>query len=440
MESAQAGSPATIGFLDHDTERFARKATLAASFGSAVEYYDFAIYGVLAVTLSSLFFPQYDPSVAILATLGIFATAFIARPLGGMFFGMLGDRYGRSRTLMATVLGMGGATVLIGLLPTYDSIGFLAPLLLLGLRTLQGFFAGGEVTGAATYIAECVPAEKRGFYGAFNPAGVALGFGLASGLTGITVAIVGTDGMLHGGWRIPFLLSGVLVAISFYLRSRMEDSPHFRKIQATHKSSASPLREAVTGNTGTMIKAFLVAYAFTASGWFSLSYVNLHLIRTLGYPAQAVFWLMAAATILAGVCMPFAGALSDRIGRKTVLVAGYASYIVIVPVCLFLMGGANFPLTVAVTLVSLVPFVLVQATGYPFFAELFPTRVRYSAVSLSFNLAAIVGGGFTPYIGTWLVQSTGHAMAPAYYVMGAALVGLLTMLGTVETARRPLLD
>jgi len=414
------------------------KAAGAAGVGSVIEYYDFQLYAILAVVLSPIFFPGEDPTAALLSTLAIFAGAFLVRPLGGIFFGWLGDRHGRTTALMVTIVGMGLASAIMGLLPTYAAIGAMAPILLLILRLAQGFFAGGEVTGAATYIAECSPKDRRGFFGAFTPASATLGLTLATAVAGLVGTMLDSQQMAAWGWRIPFLLSVPLILLCFWARRHIEDSPVFQRIQRENKVTKAPLREVVGGHLPSLLKVIGLGFAQNAAGYVCVVYMNIHLTRVLGYDASHVYWLLSAVTLTAVIFMPFAGSLSDRFGRRPMLKLALWGYIVLVPAAMYLASFGNFSIAALAVVLSIPPFIVMQSVGYPLYAELFPTSVRYSGVSLGFNLATILGGATAPYIATWLVQQTGSSMSPAWYVVAVAAIGLATLATVHETANKPL--
>lgn len=414
------------------------RAATAAGVGTAIEYYDFQLYGVLAVTLSTLFFVGQDPSAALLSTFAIFGGAFLARPLGGIFFGWYGDKKGRTAALMFTIVGIGLASTLIGLLPTYAAIGLMAPLMLLLCRLLQGFFAGGEITGAATYVAECSPPNRRGFFGAFNPAAATLGLSLATAVVGIVTAFFGAETVLEWAWRIPFLLSIPLIVICVWARSRIEDSPKFKEMLATQPKDNFPLTLVFKNYKKNLAQVFLIAFAQNAAGYVGVVYLSTHLIRTLGFDSKAVFLTISVVTFVSAFLMPFTGGLSDKYGRKPLLAIGLSLYMVLVPLSMWVAAQGDFSLAVIAVCFSIIPFILVQSVGYPLYAELFPTRVRYTGVSFGFNFATILGGGTAPFIASWLTSLTGSAMAPAMYVMVVALIGLLTLITVKETANQPL--
>ncbi|MGE8546913.1 MFS transporter [Alcaligenes sp. Marseille-Q7550] len=416
------------------------RAASAAGLGTMIEYYDFQLYGVLAVTLSMLFFVGENENAALLSTLAVFGGAFLARPLGGIFFGWFGDRHGRTAALMVTIVGIGVASALMGLLPTYATLGLAAPALLLLCRLLQGFFAGGEITGAATYVAECSPPNRRGFFGAFNPAAATLGLSLATGVAGLVTTVFGKQAMQEWAWRIPFLLSVPLILLCVWARSRIEDSPRFQELLKERRPEHSPMSVILREHARPLAQVIAIGFAQNAAGYVGVVYLSTHLTRTLKYDASAVFWLVSLVTLVSAFLMPLAGGLSDRFGRKPLLTVGLLGYLVLVPLTMWVASWGNFAVAAAAVAVSIVPFIIVQSVGYPLYAELFPTRVRYSGVSLGFNIATILGGATAPFVASWLTNLTGSSMAPAFYVMAAALVGVAALASVQETSGRRLAD
>jgi MFS transporter, MHS family, proline/betaine transporter len=415
--------------------RHTRKAALAAALGTAIEYYEFGVYGYLAVVLGPRFFPGDDPTAQLLAVFAVFGSAFLMRPLGGIVLGRLGDRYGRKPVLVTTVVGMGTATAAIGLLPTAASIGLLAPLGLLLVRLAQGFFAGGEVTGSATYLAESAPHGRRGFVGAFTPVGVAIGGGSAALVAGVVSSVLTEQQLGDFGWRIPFLLAVPLVLVTLLVRHRLEDSHAFTEQRAPAKA---PLREVFTGHRAALVKVTLLAIGSNTGYWVGLIFMNSYLTGQLGYPKSSTFWIMAAISFFVACLMPLSGALSDRVGRKRMITVGFLGYAVLVVPTMIVMGLGSFPLAVLAMVVLALPMPIVQSVTYPTYAEQFPTRVRYTGLSFSFNIGTIIGGGLTPYLATWLTATTGDPIAPAYLLMIAAVLALLTLTTVRESARAEL--
>ncbi|MER8003208.1 MFS transporter [Streptomyces sp. NPDC095613] len=415
-----------------------RRAALAAAAGTAIEYYEFGVYGYLAVVLGPHFFPGDDPTAALLSTLAVFGSAFLMRPLGGIVLGRLGDRVGRKPVLVLTVVGMGTATMTVGLLPTAASVGVAAPLALLLVRLAQGFFAGGEVTGAATYLAEAAPHGRRGFFGSFTPVGVALGGGAAALVAGIVSTVLSEAQLEAYGWRIPFLLSLPLVVVALIARKHLEDSETFLATKEKRATAKAPLSEVLTRHRAPLIKVTLLATGSNCGYWVGLIFMNIYLTTDLGYAKDSTFWIMGGIGLFVACLMPVFGALSDRWGRKKVITLGFAGYGILVVPAMLVMGLGSFPLAVVAMVVLALPMPIVQSVTYPTYAELFPTRVRYTGLSFSFNIGTILGGGLSPYLATWLISRTGNLLAPGFLLMAAVVMALLTLLTVKETGREEL--
>ncbi|MFC8046407.1 MFS transporter [Nocardia sp. NPDC057353] len=410
-----------------------RRAALAAAAGTAVEYYEFGVYGYLAVIIGPLFFPSDDPTASLLSTLAVFGSAFLMRPLGGLVLGRLGDRIGRKPVLITTVVGMGTATAVVGLLPTAASIGVFAPLALLLVRLAQGFFAGGEVTGSATYLSESAPAGKRGFFGAFTPVGVAVGGGTAALVAGLTSTLLSDEQLRDFGWRIPFLLALPLIAVTLIARHRLEDSHDFVAAVEADKPAKAPLREVLTEHRAAVVKVIFLAIGSNAGYWVGLIFMNIYLTTYLGYSKSNTFWIMGAISLFVACLMPIFGGLSDRVGRRKVITAGFLGYAVLVLPAMIAMDQGSFALAVGAMVVLALPMPIVQSVTYPTYAEQFPTRVRYTGLSLAFNIGTIIGGGLTPYLATYLIDRTGSLLAPGFLLIAAVVLALLAL----TTVREP---
>lgn len=419
--------------------RLTRRAALAGGVGTLIEYYDFGVYGFLAVFIAPLFFPSENSAVSILSTLAVFGVAYVARPVGGIFFGRLGDRVGRRTALIASVVAMGVASGLLGVLPTHAAIGVAAPILLVLVRLAQGFSAGGEIGGAATYIAETVPAHRRGFFGSFTPIGATLGFAVAAAVVGIVTLLVGEESMSTWGWRIPFLLALPLAFICLRIRMKLEDTPEFEAMAEKKEVVKNPLLDVLRKNPKSIAKVVGIAVAMNGSGYIALTYFSVYLTNDLGFDNNAVYWTSAIAIALACVTFPMSGSLTDRFGRKPVLIGGYVAYIILAVPAFMILGATG-----SMIVVGLVYFVymvfngVVQVPAFPLFTELFGRNVRYTGVALGFNIGTIIAGGTAPYFAAQLVEWTGSGMAPAFWVIGVSLIGLITVSTIKETGKSAL--
>jgi len=415
-----------------------RRAVRGAAIGNTVEWFDFAIYGFLATYIAEKFFPSGDETAALLNTFAIFAAAFFMRPLGGFFFGPLGDRIGRQKVLALVILLMSGSTFAIGLVPSYATIGVFAPLLLLFLRCLQGFSAGGEYGSGACFLAEYASDKHRGFVVSFLVWSVVVGFLLGS-LTVTGLETVLSEGAMDSyGWRIPFLIAGVLGAVGLYIRLRLGDTPEFEALRDEGEVASSPLKEAVTTSWRPILQIAGLVVIHNVGFYIVFTFLPSYFTKTLGFTKTDAFVSITVASLVALILIPPLGALSDRIGRKPLLIAGSLAFAVFAyPLFLMLNAGSLAVAIAAHAGLAAIESVFVCAS-LAAGAELFATRVRSSGYSIGYNVSVALFGGTAPYVATWLVARTGNDLAPAYYVIVAALVTLITVLTMRETARQPL--
>jgi MFS family permease len=401
----------------------------AAAAGTVIEWYDFYIFGSLATIIAGHFYPKDNPTAGFLYTLATFATGFVVRPFGALVFGRVGDLVGRKYAFLLTLLLMGGGTAAIGVVPSYESIGIAAPLILLVLRLLQGLALGGEYGGAAVYVAEHAPDRKRGFYTSFIQITATAGFFISIGVSLTVRLLMGEAAFKATGWRIPFLLSILLVGVSLYIRLKLKESPLFTKLKRAGKSSSAPLRDSLGSgkNWRLMLLALFGATAGQGVVWYTGQFYALYFLeKTLMLP-QVTANLVIAGALLAGA--PFFvvfGALSDKIGRKKIMLAGnllgVLTYIPLYmgmkafsdPVNPFMLGLFIFIQMIYVT--------MVYGPIAAFLVELFPGKIRYTSMSLPYHVGNGVFGGLMPLIGTYIVASTGNIYAGLYYPMVVASI------------------
>lgn len=419
-----------------------KRAVGAAALGNAMEWFDFGVYGYLAVTLGHVFFPGSSPTAQVIATFATFTVAFLVRPIGGIVFGPLGDRFGRQRVLAATMIMMAMGTFAIGLIPSYERIGLWAPALLLLARLLQGFSTGGEYGGAATFIAEYSTDARRGQMGSWLEFGTLGGYIAGAGLVTALSMLLGSEAMLSWGWRVPFLIAGPLGLLGLYMRMKLEETPAFKAhaeaMEATGETPRIGLLELVSVHGSQLLKCIGLVLVFNVTDYMLLTYMPSYLTVTLGY-SEAKGLLLILIVML--VMMPLnvvGGRFSDRFGRRPMIIGACAAMFVLAVPCMLLVGTGNdvWIFTGLMLLgAALVCFTSTMPSTLP---ALFYTPVRYSALSIAFNVSVSLFGGTTPLVTAWLVERTGDPLVPAYYLMGAAVVGAITMLFVTETAGLPL--
>lgn len=415
-----------------------KKAATASFIGNFVEWFDYASYGYLAAVITAVFFPTTSPVSGLLATFGVFALSFIVRPIGGAIWGRYGDKVGRKNALSLSIIIMSVATFLIAFLPTYAQVGLWAPALLLVVRLVQGFSASGEYAGASAFLAEYAPDSKRGFYTSIVPASTAAGLLFGSLLVTLMHAVLSAEQMESFGWRLPFLLAAPLGLVGRYIRVKLEDSPTFRKLEQSQHVCQAPITEILT----THRRAFIIALGVTmlnAVGFYTiLSYmptylsVELHVSETDSFLATTV-----ALTAYIGLIF-LMGALSDRFGRKTMLVVASVFFIAFTVPLFSLLGSVGLIGMILIQIAFGALLTMNDGTLPCFLSEIFPTKVRYTGFALSFNLANAIFGGTAPFIATWLIHVSGNKLAPAWYLMVAALIAMIAMLVSRETAGKPL--
>ena len=415
-----------------------RKVLLATGIGHFVEWFDFGLYGTLAAIIGLQFFQAGDPSVALLSSFAVFGAGFIMRPLGGLFFGSLGDRKGRQKVLAAVILLTSGATFVMGLLPTYHQIGITATVLLVITRLIQGFAAGGESSGATTYLAEYAPTERRGYFTCWIDNFGFMAFVVGSGLVFLLTATLGESTMSDWGWRIPFLIAGPLGWVGLYLRKHLEDSPEFLDAMKNGQTESAPLRKAVTTAWGALLCCVGFVVIKAVGHWTLQTFMPSYLSTELHFSKLNAYAITTIGLFSVAVLVPFMGYLSDKYGRKPLMLTGCAGFILLSYPAMMVMANGDV-LSAVLAMVMLGAFIAAfDGACTAAMAELFPTSVRYGGLSIAYNFAVAFFGGITPLFSAWLITSTGDKFSPAFYVMGAALITFLTVLRARETAGQPL--
>jgi MFS family permease len=462
-QARKAAQPETLLGANTGDVKFKQNDILtviaASSAGTLIEWYDFYIFGSLATIISSAFFPKGNPTVALLSTLATFATGFVVRPFGALIFGRIGDVVGRKFAFLITLLLMGGSTTAIGFLPTYEQAGILAPLLLLVLRLLQGLALGGEYGGAATYVAEHAPDGRRGFYTSFIQTTATLGLFVSLGVILATRLTVGESEFTSWAWRVPFLLSFMLVVFSYYIRRQMHESPLFQKMKAKGKTSTNPLRDSFVNpeNRRMVILALFGATAGQGVVWYTGQFYALYYLQTvLKIDFVTANIVIASALALGTPFFVVFGAMSDRVGRKRIIMAGCLiaaiCYLPLYKLMVLASGfnaatpdlaptNPNVPALIAIVLVQVLFVTMVYGPIAAFLVELFPTRIRYTSMSLPYHVGNGVFGGLVPFIGTAMVATTGSPYAGLVYpIVVALLTFAIGMKYMPETNGRKLWD
>lgn len=412
-----------------------RRAIAASALGNATEWFDYGIYAYGVVYISTALFPGELENATFFA-LAVFAISFLIRPLGGFFWGPLGDKYGRKTVLALTIVIMSGATFLVGLIPSYDTIGLWAPALLVILRMIQGFSTGGEYGGAATFMAEYSPDDKRGFYGSFLEFGTLAGFSLGALLMlGFSVWL-GEAATYDWGWRIPFLVAAPMGLIGLYLRSKMEDTPVFREIEEQHETEptvSTELRHLLTGYWRQILTMGGLVVALNVVNYTLLSYMPTYLQRRIGLGADDALMVPIIGMLFMMVLVPFAGALSDRVGRKPLWWFSLGGLFVAAVPLYLLMSTGIVGAIIGFALLGLL-YVPQLATISATFPAMFPTHVRFAGFAISYNVATSLFGGTAPAFNSWLIDRTDNDLMPAFVMMGACAVGAVALTRTRETA------
>ncbi|MDQ0993865.1 MFS transporter [Streptomyces sp. V3I7] len=410
-----------------------RGPIVAAAIGNFVEWYDYAVYGTLAVVLATLFFPKQDETAAILLTYTGYAVASVLRPAGALLFGALGDRIGRKSTLSAVVLLMSVSTAAIGLLPTYSGIGVWAPILLFVCRAFQGLSAGGEYGGSATFLSEYAPSGKRGLYTSWQTFTVLLSFLVGALLGALLTRGLGQEVLLSWAWRIPFLVALPLGLVGLYLRLRLEDTPAFAELKSQQDVTRSPLREAARDHKAALARVCGLAFFGTAATFVFLTYSTTYVVVNLKKSLDLGLIGLSAGLVVGMALCPFVGMAADRWGRRPVTLWSTIGILALVYPGFLLMGARSDAAIIGGYVLFTVLLTLYTGAAPAVLTEAFPTRVRYSGLSMSYSVAGSLTGLATPFALEWLIEHAGSASGPALWVLFTGVAGLTAAILLPET-------
>jgi MFS transporter, MHS family, proline/betaine transporter len=415
-----------------------RRAILSCSVGNFFELFDFVLYGFFAVPISHAFFPQGNDALALINTFITFGVGFLFRPLGAVILGRYGDRRGRRAALVVTIGLMAAATGFTGLIPTYAQIGLLAPVLLLICRCGQGFSTGGEWGGAAAFLVEYAEPGKRGLTGSWQQFSTQIGATAASLSAYLLAHYLAPDAFNSWGWRLPFLFGFLLGPIGYYLRTKVAETPAFEANVEKRAISQAPLTEAMSSHGTKVVQAFGLSIIGIVANYVMIVYMPTYAIKTLHIAADKALLSATLANAVVMALTPFMGALSDRLGRRPMIGATGVLYLVLGYPLYMLLDGGTFQILVIAQLIVAVIQSFYTGTIPVILSEMFPTRVRYTALSVSYGFAVAIFGGFSPFAASWLISSTGNPLSPAYLVMAAGATSAIAIWSMKECRNDPL--
>jgi MHS family proline/betaine transporter-like MFS transporter len=408
-----------------------RRATVIASLGNVLEWYDFTVYGFLAVIVAKHFFPAGGEGTSLLAAFAAFGVGFLARPLGGIILGRVGDVKGRRFVLLFTMFLMAVASLVIGICPTYETIGIAAPIVLVVARLAQGFSAGGEWGGAAAFLVEWARPGRRGIVGSFHQIGAFGGLLMGSIIVAAITSTITSEAFQSWGWRVPFIIGALLGIVVMYIRRHVQETPVFRAAQ----SRSTPIRPQSEGAFTPLMQAMGLIVLWTVSVYGTFVYLTTFTQKYGGLTRPEALWSNTIGLMVVVALAPVAGALSDRIGRRATMGMGASGFLIlVVPLYSVIAGGAAFPTVIGIQTVFAILTALVVGPGPAAISELFATKSRNTWMSIGAAVSTAIFGGFAPFISTFLIESTGIVISAAFYVLFAAIVTGITILTMRETA------
>ncbi|TDD17149.1 MFS transporter [Kribbella turkmenica] len=413
-----------------------KRVLVAGGVGNFVEWYDFTIYGFSVGIVASVYFPKGNPTAALLAAFAVYGVAFAARPLGALFFGSIGDRLGRRNALAAAILLMAISTAMVGILPTYNSIGVVAPVLLVIARLAQGFSAGGEFSGVATFVFEHASPRRRGTWVAGVSVFALVGMGSAA-VTVLAFSLAYPTEYKAWAWRIPFILGALVALVGLYLRLRLDETPVFRALEASNQINKTPLRDAFRMH-GRELCLLFCAFSYQAvAGHSIIGYLPTYLHEQVGMKTTTAL-MIAGFTMLVGAAIGLSmGRISDTVGRRPVVIAALASAAVLtIPAFLIIHAGAGLAGGVVAEILLVAPFATILGAMMPTMMELMSPAVRYSAAAVGYNLPYMIFGGSAPFVAALLVSWTGSGLSPAIYITVVAVVALVAITAWLPETHR----
>lgn len=412
---------AEVAPVAHEPHSDLKRVAASSFLGNFIEWFDYATYTYFAITIGQVFFPGSEVNSTLMA-FAIFALAFIFRPLGAMFWGSMGDKKGRKQSLAISVLLMSGAAFLIGCLPSYQAIGLASPILLLVLRSVQGFSVAGEYSGAAVFLAEYAPPEKRGRYCSLVPASTATGLLAGSTMALVLKMVLPEAAIIEWGWRIPFLLAGPLGFIAHYIRTKLEDSPAFVKMEEGNKEAEHPTHLVFKKYRKRLLSSVAATMVNAVGFYLVLTYLPTYLTSYTSMEASQAQLATDIALIAYLLIIFGSGTLSDKVGRRRMLLTACVAFIVLSIPCFLMLGTASLPIVIVAELIMCVTLSLNDANIACYQAEMFPTEVRYTGAALGSNIAYVVFGGTASFVATALIDATGNGLMPAFYMMAISAV------------------